>query len=206
MPIPSNSPSSAPWRRAGGTRTGPGSRCTISTRCASSTCSAPSRWRGAGSLDVGCGGGILSESMARQGRKCWESICRKRCSKSRSCTRSRREVSVDYRAVSAEDLAARAPGRLRCGDLHGDARARARSCRNAARSRGLVEAAGRRCRIDPQSQSDRILRGRHRGRGVHCPGPAARNTRVPEIHPAVRARALGTLGGPRASGSDRHLL
>ncbi len=79
-------------------------------------------------LDVGCGGGILAEAMAAQGRG-GDRHRPRRASRSRSrcCTPLETGSRVDYRLVSAEEMAAEAPGIVRRRDLHGDARARAPS-------------------------------------------------------------------------------
>ena len=66
-PTRRNSPSSAIWRIAGGTRTASSGRCTRSIRCGSTGSTALRRLGGKRVLDVGCGGGILADSMARRG-------------------------------------------------------------------------------------------------------------------------------------------
>ena len=52
---------------SGGIRTGRSRRCTRSTTCASTTSSERVALAGARVLDVGCGGGLLSEALARRG-------------------------------------------------------------------------------------------------------------------------------------------
>jgi len=55
--------------------------------------------------DVGCGGGILSEAMARAGARCWGSTWLRPCSTSRNCNALEAQIAVEYRAVAAEELA-----------------------------------------------------------------------------------------------------
>ena len=66
-PIRPSSRNSASSRTAGGTRPASSSRCTRSTRCASPGSTSRAQLAGKTVLDVGCGGGILSEAMARRG-------------------------------------------------------------------------------------------------------------------------------------------
>ena len=57
-------------------------------------------------LDVGCGGGILADAMARKGPRFWASTWPTRRSRWRNCMRWKRDPGVKYRSVSAEALAA----------------------------------------------------------------------------------------------------
>lgn len=61
-------------------------------------------------LDVGCGGGILSESMAEKGAKVTGIDLGEKAIKVAQLHSLESEVEVDYRLVSAEDLAAQAAG------------------------------------------------------------------------------------------------
>ena len=141
-------------------------------------------------LDVGCGGGILSESMARGGARVLgidlaqavlevaELHALEAAGRGRLSGRCRRGPR------------ARAARRVRRGHLHGDAGACAGSGGNAGRARRPGEA-GRRChRVDLESQSARIRSGDRR-RGVHRARFAARNARVSEIHPSRRSSLVG---------------
>jgi 2-polyprenyl-3-methyl-5-hydroxy-6-metoxy-1,4-benzoquinol methylase len=65
---PPNSKNSASLPTAGGIRTASSSRCTTSIRC-DLTISIASQIYGKIILDVGCGGGLLSEAMAARGAK-----------------------------------------------------------------------------------------------------------------------------------------
>lgn len=61
-------------------------------------------------VDVGCGGGILSESMARQGAQVLGIDLSQAVLEVAELHALEARVSVDYRAVSAEDLAVERPG------------------------------------------------------------------------------------------------
>jgi 2-polyprenyl-6-hydroxyphenyl methylase/3-demethylubiquinone-9 3-methyltransferase len=56
-------------------------------------------------LDIGCGGGLLSEPMARLGRRWWARTRRRATSPSRGSTPRRRACRIDYRHATAERLA-----------------------------------------------------------------------------------------------------
>ena len=128
---------------AGGTRRARCARCTTSIRCGSSTSSARGPLAGRDVLDVGCGGGLLAEAMARKGAQVTGLDLAADCSRSRNCTRSRPGVAVNYRLESAEQHAVEHAGRLRRRDLHGNAGARAGSgSRSSRRSRALVRPGG----------------------------------------------------------------
>jgi len=62
-------------------------------------------------LDVGCGGGILAEAMARSGARVKGIDLAERPLKVAELHRLESGVAVEYEAVSAEALAAREPGR-----------------------------------------------------------------------------------------------
>jgi 2-polyprenyl-6-hydroxyphenyl methylase/3-demethylubiquinone-9 3-methyltransferase len=61
-------------------------------------------------LDVGCGGGILAEAMARRGARVKGIDLADKALKVAQLHLLESKVAVDYEAVSAEDLAARSPG------------------------------------------------------------------------------------------------
>ncbi len=86
-------------------------------------------------IDVGCGGGILAESMAVKGARVTGIDLGEKALKVAMLHRLESGVEVDYRHVSAEDAAQAEPGDLRRGDVHGDARARARPRQHGARLR-----------------------------------------------------------------------
>ncbi len=61
-------------------------------------------------LDVGCGGGILAEAMARLGARVTGIDLAEKSLKVAQLHRLESGVDVDYRAIAAEDLAAEVPG------------------------------------------------------------------------------------------------
>ena len=65
---------------------------------------------GKSALDVGCGGGILAEAMARRGARVMGIDLSDKALKVAQLHSLETRVAVDYEAVSAEDLAARSPG------------------------------------------------------------------------------------------------
>src|SRR5262245_51914290 len=66
--------------------------------------------RGKSVLDVGCGGGILAEAMARRGARVKGIDLSDKALKVAQLHLHESALAVDYEAVSAEDLAARSPG------------------------------------------------------------------------------------------------
>src|SRR5437773_9962583 len=65
---------------------------------------------GASALDVGCGGGILAESMARRGARVKGIDLSDKALKVAQLHLHESRLAVDYEASSAEDLAERSPG------------------------------------------------------------------------------------------------
>ena len=65
---------------------------------------------GASALDVGCGGGILAESMARRGARVKGIDLSDKALKVAQLHLHESKLAVDYEAISAEDLAERSPG------------------------------------------------------------------------------------------------
>jgi len=66
--------------------------------------------KGKSALDVGCGGGILAEAMARRGARVKGIDLSEKALKVAQLHRLESKVSVEYEAISAEDLAAREAG------------------------------------------------------------------------------------------------
>jgi 2-polyprenyl-6-hydroxyphenyl methylase/3-demethylubiquinone-9 3-methyltransferase len=64
---------------------------------------------GKSALDIGCGGGILAEAMARRGARVKGVDLSDKALKVAQLHSLESRVEVDYEAVSAEDLAARSP-------------------------------------------------------------------------------------------------
>ena len=120
-------------------------------------------------VDVGCGGGILAEAMARAARKVTGiDLSAKRRSASRGCISSNPAVDVDYRLIAAEALARGDAGRIRRRHLHGDARARARPGVDRRRVRGAREARRHRRVLDDQPQSEVVLCSRSSAPNTCC--------------------------------------
>ena len=61
-------------------------------------------------LDIGCGGGILAEGMARRGARVKGIDLSDKALKVAQLHLHESKLEVDYEAISAEDLAARSPG------------------------------------------------------------------------------------------------
>jgi len=69
-----------------------------------------SKLAGKSALDIGCGGGILAESMARRGARVKGIDLSDKALKVAQLHLHESRLAVDYEAISAEDLAARSPG------------------------------------------------------------------------------------------------
>ncbi len=67
------------------------------------------RLRGKRVLDVGCGGGILTEAMALRGARVTGIDLAERSLAAASTHARKASIKVDYRVIAAEDLAASAP-------------------------------------------------------------------------------------------------
>ena len=65
---------------------------------------------GKSALDVGCGGGILAEAMARRGARVKGIDLSEKALKVAQLHLHESKLAVDYEAISAEDLAERSPG------------------------------------------------------------------------------------------------
>ena len=149
-------------------------------------------------LDVGCGGGILSESMARRGARVLGIDLSQAVLEVAELHALEAGVTVEYRTLFRRGARPRAARCVRCGDLHGDARARAGSGRRARSARRTGEARRRCHRVDLESHPSGVRRCDRRG-GADRTRSAARHARIPEVHPPLRACALGH--GWRASNS-----
>ena len=68
------------------------------------------RLAGKSALDVGCGGGILTEAMARRGARVKGIDLSDKALKVAQLHLHESKLAVDYEAILAEDLAARSPG------------------------------------------------------------------------------------------------
>ena len=205
MSIRRNSPSSASWPTAGGTRTASSGRCTRSTRCG---WTGSIRWprlhgkararrrlrrRHPGRGDGAPRRGGHRHRPGQPSRSRW-----------RSCTRSRpASQNVEYREVAAEALAAETAGALRRRDLHGDARARARPGvgRAGLRRAGASPAAG--CSSRRSTATRRLSCSRIVGAEHVLQAAAQGHARVRALHPAQRTGALVPRCRPGASRHSR---
>jgi 2-polyprenyl-6-hydroxyphenyl methylase/3-demethylubiquinone-9 3-methyltransferase len=99
---------------------------------------------GKSALDVGCGGGILAEAMARRGARVKGIDLSDKALKVAQLHLLESRLQVDYEAVSAEDLAARESGRyevVTCMELLEhvpDPGSTVRACASLARPGGRV--------------------------------------------------------------------
>ena len=95
-------------------------------------------------LDVGCGGGILAEAMARRGARVKGIDLSEKALKVAQLHLHESKLAVDYEAISAEDLAARSPGAydvVTCLELLEhvpDPASTVRACAQLARKGGRV--------------------------------------------------------------------
>jgi 2-polyprenyl-6-hydroxyphenyl methylase / 3-demethylubiquinone-9 3-methyltransferase len=102
------------------------------------------RLSGKSVLDVGCGGGILAESMARRGAKVKGIDLSEKALKVAQLHLMESRLAVDYEPVSIEDLAAREPARydvVTCMELLEhvpDPAAMVRACAAAVRPGGFA--------------------------------------------------------------------
>src|SRR6266540_2104971 len=65
---------------------------------------------GKSALDIGCGGGILAEAMAKRGARVTGIDLSEKALKVAQLHLLESKIAVAYEAISAEDLAARSPG------------------------------------------------------------------------------------------------
>jgi 2-polyprenyl-6-hydroxyphenyl methylase/3-demethylubiquinone-9 3-methyltransferase len=99
---------------------------------------------GKSALDVGCGGGILAEAMARRGARVKGIDLSDKALKVAQLHLHESRLEVDYEAISAEDLAAREAGRydvVTCMELLEhvpDPASTVRACSQLARKDGRV--------------------------------------------------------------------
>ena len=97
------------WRRAGGIPPARPSHCTSSIRCVCATSSAPLSCKGAAALDVGCGGGILSEALARAGARVLGIDLSQAVLDVAELHALEGKIEVEYKPIAAEQLAIEQP-------------------------------------------------------------------------------------------------
>ena len=185
MPTRRNSPNSPSSPTAGGTRKANSGRCTKSIRCASTGSTALRRLPGKRVLDVGCGGGILADSMARRGRRGARHRPGRQGAQggAAACARSRRRAASKYREVSVEALAAEQPGSfdvVTCMEMLEhvpDPASVVQACAQLVKPGGWVF-------FSTINRNPKSFLLRHRRRRVRAGHAAARHARVPEADPA----------------------
>ena len=115
---------------------------------------------GARVLDVGCGGGILSEAMAQRGADVLGIDLSQAVLDVAELHALEGKVAVEYQAIAAEELAAAQPGALRFGHLHGNARACSGSGGHRLRALARLVKPGGEChRLHAQPQAAGIRGG-----------------------------------------------
>src|SRR3972149_3748484 len=125
-------------------------------------------------LDVGCGGGILAEAMARCGASVKGIDLSEKALKVARFHLLESRLAVDYELCPAETLAAREPG------------ARLRRPRPSRRASVLLH---------DQPQSESLCARHHRGR-VRAQAAAQGHARLCQVHPPLRVVALLPEPGP----------
>jgi 2-polyprenyl-6-hydroxyphenyl methylase/3-demethylubiquinone-9 3-methyltransferase len=147
-------------------------------------------------LDVGCGGGILADAMARKGAEVLGiDLATKALKVAQLHALEAKHPRVQYREISAEALAAQAPGQfdvVTCMEMLEHVPDPARSCGPAPR--WSSRAAGCFFHHQPQPQ---VIPVCHRGRGIRAQHAAARHARIRQADPPQRTR-----GYCRAAGLD----
>ena len=141
-------------------------------------------------LDVGCGGGLLAEGMARRGARVTWDRPRAGGARGRTTARPRGRSSGGIpasRGRSARRIGARG---IRPRHLPRDAGARARPGGHRRGARPPRAARRARHRLDDQPQRQG-LRPRHRRRRIRDAAPADGHASLRAPHPAVGTVALG---------------
>ena len=138
-------------------------------------------------LDVGCGGGILAESMAQRGADVTGIDLADKPLKVAQLHLLESGNQVDYRKISAEDLAQRIAAAFRRRHLHGIARTRAGSGEHGRRLRRARQTRRPRVLFHHQPQSEILFVRGHRRR-IRAEAAAARHPRLREVHQTIGTR------------------
>ena len=156
-------------------------------------------------LDVGCGGGILSEAMARGGATVLGIDLAKAVLDVAELHAIEADVRVDYRNISAEDLVKERPAAfdvVTCMEMLEHVPGPRRHYCGV----GETGQARRPChRVHAESKSPGICGGNCRRR-IHRSRTAARHARVHEVHQAFRACPLGPYRRTGARGFNGRCL
>ncbi len=136
---------------------------------------------GARALDVGCGGGLLSEALSRKGARVTGIDLAPGMIEVARLHAAEEGLDIDYRVAAAEDLAAalgESADIVTCMEMLEHVPHPAADARDAGRAR-----AARRLgvRLDAQPQSQ-VLPAGDRGRRVRAQAPAARHARIRAAH------------------------
>ena len=198
------------------TRTESSGRCTSSIRCGSATSAMSSSahfardpkagkpFAGLRLLDIGCGGGILSEPMARLGA---EVVGIDPSATNVEVARLHAEQSglaIDYRATTAEALVETGET-LRCRARHGGGRA-CRGHRRLHRRGSCVDQARRPASSSPPSTARRRpSRSRSSARNICCAGCRAARTIMPSSSAPPSSRRRSQQPGLRSRADRRPL-
>ena len=127
-------------------------------------------------LDVGCGGGLLAESLARAGAQVTGIDLAPGMIEVARLHAADSGLNIDYRLAAAEELRATAR-RLRRRHLHGDARARAAAGGHGGDARAAAGPGRCAVRLHAQPQPQ-VLPAGDRRRRVPAAADSARHARV----------------------------
>ena len=137
-------------------------------------------------LDVGCGGGILTEAMAGRGAQVTGIDLADKPLKVAQLHLLESGLKVEYIKIVRRRARAQSAAALRRGDMHGAPGTRAGSGCNSTRLQRAPETRWLHFFRDDQQKSE-VVPFRRYWCGIRAEAPAARHTRLPEIHQAIGA-------------------